>query len=347
MKHIITIHLGLLAVATAFAAGEKTEQFKTRVVASGLHRPTGIAIQGNHTIYFTEVPTPGVSGMNGGSNSVSQFSLFNRRITRLHTGEPEPVNIIVGQDNDLYWTCKSAGVILTQDDEGETSVFLSGLQKPSGIAMDRCGNIYFTQVPTPGVNGMNGGLNNIVFTIGTNQVVLNAGEPEPVDIVVARNGDAYWTCKSAGVILTQDDEGETSVFLSGLQKPSGIAMDRCGNFYFTQVPTPGVNGMSGGSNSVAFAIGTSTVVLHMGEPEPVDIVVSRDGDAYWTCRSAGVILERSAADGQTRVLLEGLQKPVGIALDHASRNLYFTEVPTPGVGGMNGGQNKEIGRAHV
>lgn len=67
MKHIITIHLGLLAVTTAFAAGEKTEQFKTRVVASGLHRPTGIAIQGNHTIYFTEVPTPGVSGMRGGS----------------------------------------------------------------------------------------------------------------------------------------------------------------------------------------------------------------------------------------------------------------------------------------
>ena len=92
MKHIITIHLGLLAVATAFAAGEKTEQFKTRVVASGLHRPTGIAIQGNHTIYFTEVPTPGVSGMNGGSNSVSQLSLFNRRITTLHTGEPEPVS---------------------------------------------------------------------------------------------------------------------------------------------------------------------------------------------------------------------------------------------------------------
>jgi hypothetical protein len=51
-------------------------------------------------------------------------------------------------------------------------------------------------------------------------------------------------------------------------------MDRCGNFYFTQVPTPGVNGMNGGSNSVVFAIGTNTTILHMGEPEPADIVVS-------------------------------------------------------------------------
>ena len=295
MKHIITIHLGLLAVTTAFAAGEKTEQFKTRVVASGLHRPTGIAIQGNHTIYFTEVPTPGVSGMSGGSNSVSQLSLFNRRITRLHTGEPEPVNIIVGQDNDLYWTCKSAGVILTQDDEGETSVFLSGLQKPSGIAMDRCGNIYFTQVPTPGVNGMNGGMNNIMFTIGTNQVVLNAGEPEPVDIVVARNGDAYWTCKSAGVILERSvEDGRVSPLLTGLNKPVGIAIDREDrNLYFTEVPTPGVGGMNGGQNKVwqyDLKTGVKTLV-NSGDPEPTDVAVSRSGNIYWTCTSAGVIVE--------------------------------------------------------
>ena len=295
MKHIITIHLGLLAVATAFAAGEKTEQFKTRVVASGLHRPTGIAIQGNHTIYFTEVPTPGVSGMSGGSNSVSQLSLFNRRITRLHTGEPEPVNIIVGQDNDLYWTCKSAGVILTQDDEGETSVFLGGLQKPSGIAMDRCGNIYFTQVPTPGVNGMNGGLNNIIFTTGTNQVVLNAGEPEPVDIVVARNGDAYWTCKSAGVILERSvEDGRVSPLLTGLNKPVGIAIDREDrNLYFTEVPTPGVGGMNGGQNKVwqyDLKTGVKTLV-NSGDPEPTDVAVSRSGNIYWTCTSAGVIVE--------------------------------------------------------
>lgn len=117
---------------------------------------------------------------------MSQLSLFNRRITTLHTGEPEPVNIIVGQDNDLYWTCKSAGVILTQDDEGETSVFLDGLQKPSGIATDCCGNIYFTQAPTPGVNGMTGGSNSVVFAIGTATVVLSMGEPEPADIVVPR-----------------------------------------------------------------------------------------------------------------------------------------------------------------
>ena len=33
------------------------------------------------------------------------------------------------------------------------------------------------------------------------------------------------------------------------------------------------------------------VILHQGEPEPTDIVVSRNGALYWTRKSAGVIVE--------------------------------------------------------
>ena len=161
-----------------------------------------------------------------------------------------------------------------------------------------------------------------------------------MNIALGRDGSIYWTCKSAGVILEQDDDGTTSVFLSGLLKPSGISVNRDENVYFTQVPTPGVNAANGGSNTVNVSDGTTTAVLHMGEPEPTDIVVARKGDLYWTCKSAGVILEQSAADGMTRVLADHLDKPVGIAIDHQGRHLYFTEVPTPGVSGRNGGRNK-------
>ena len=131
-----------------------------------------------------------------------------------------------------------------------------------------------------------------------------------------------------------------TVFLSGLHKPSGISVGRHDRVYFTAVPTPGVNGMNGGSNTVNVSDGTDIEVLHMGEPEPSDIVVARNGDLYWTCKSAGVILERSARDGLTRVLLNELDKPVGIAIDARGKTLFFTEVPTPGVGGRDGGRNK-------
>ena len=285
--------LGLLTALGGVRAAH-AQQYQFRVVASGLHRPTGIAVQGNHTVFFTEVPTPGVNGPNGGSNSVSQLTLSSGSVTVLHTGEPEPVNIAVGSDNDIYWTCKTAGVILKQDDEGATSVALSGLAKPSGVSVDRCGNLFFTQVPTPGVAGPNGGMNSVNLAFGTNTVSLHMGEPEPVDIVVSKGGDLYWTCRTAGVILVSAQGGAASVLLRDLQKPTGIALDAEGrNLYFTEVPTPGISGANGGMNKVwqyNFKSGTKTLV-HSGDPEPTDVAVARNGNIYWTCSSAGVIVE--------------------------------------------------------
>ena len=285
-----------LAASASLSQAQSNPQYQFRVVASGLHRPTGIAVQGNHTVFFTEVPTPGVNGPHGGSNSVSQLDLSSGHIDVLHMGEPEPVNITVGQDNEIYWTCKTAGVILKQDDEGNTSLALGGLKKPSGVSVDRCGNLFFTQVPTPGISGANGGSNSVNFAFGTNVVVLHMGEPEPVDIVASKDGDLYWTCRTAGVILTSSQGGPTTLLLNQLQKPTGIAMDAEGkNLYFTEVPTPGVSGANGGLNKVwQYNLKTGTKkLIHSGDPEPTDVAVARNGNVYWTCSSAGVIVEAS------------------------------------------------------
>ena len=301
LSSLLSWRAGGIAAILCATSLVSAQDYQTRVVARGLHRPTGIAIRGNDTIYFTEVPTPGVNGMNGGSNTVNQFDLRRNHITTLHMGEPEPVNITVGKDENLYWTCKSAGVILEQDEDGVTSVFLRGLNKPSGIAVDHSDNVYFTQVPTPGVNGRNGGSNTVNVSDGTTTHVLTLGEPEPTDIVVARNGDLYWTCKSANVILERSaEDGVVRVLLRQLDKPTGIAIDRKGrNLYFTEVPTPGVSGRNGGRNKVwelDLKTGVRTVV-NDGDPEPTDIAVARNGNLYWTCSSAGVIVEAKPTRG--------------------------------------------------
>ena len=289
-----TFALAACLSLVATASAQQSPKYDFTVVAKGLNRPTGIAVQGNHTVFFTEVPTPGVNASRGGSNSVSELSLANGKIKVLHHGEPEPLNLTVGADNELYWTCRTAGVILKQDDEGVTTVALSGLKKPSGVTVDRCGNLFFTQVPTPGVNGANGGSNSVNLAFGTNIVVLHMGEPEPVDIVASKDGDLYWTCRTAGVILTSAEGGAASVVLNQLSKPTGIAIDAEGkNLYFTEVPTPGVSGANGGLNKVwqyNFKTGLKTLI-HSGDPEPTDIAVARNGSLYWTCSSAGVIVQ--------------------------------------------------------
>ena len=195
--------------------------------------------------------------------------------------------------------CRTAGVILKLDD-GMTTPFLTGLRRPVGIAVGRKGTVYFTQVPAPGVAG---GMNGVFSSVnGANVQTINMGEPEPVDVAVSANGDVYWTCRTAGVILVRGaKDAMPRLLLSGLKKPTGIALDRKGrNLYFTEVPTPGVSEANGGKNRVVqydLRKGIQTTI-NAGDPEPADVAVSRDGSVYWTCTSAGVIVEARVVRGK-------------------------------------------------
>lgn len=270
--------------------------YRLRVVASGLSSPTGIAVGNWQTVYFTEVPTPGVAG---GQNGVSALDLETGDVTVLHRGEPEPLNLAVSRDNEVYWTCRTAGVILKMTEDGDTTPVLTGLQQPTGISIGRRGTIFFTEVPMPGVAG---GTNRVVSYDGVSKTMLSGGEPEPVDVVVGRDGTVYWTCRTAGVIL-QRRGGQTSLVIDGLESPMGIALDRKGeSLYFTEVPTPGVSGADGGRNRVSVMDLKSrhVHVINHGDPQPTDIAVAPNGRVYWTCTSAGVIVEARPRRGKGR-----------------------------------------------
>jgi streptogramin lyase len=291
-----SIVLGVFFAALRASA----QEYETSVVVSGLTRPTGITVQGSQTLYFTQLPTPGVPGTMGGTNTVNRVVLGTGGIETLTMGEPEPTHLALAPDGTLYWTCKSAGVILERSREGDVSLFLGDLTKPSGISVGRDGDVYFTQIPTPGISGMMGGTNTVNVSDGTSIQTLTMGEPEPTDIVVAKDGTAYWTCKSANVILRRTPDGTVSLLLGDLNKPIGIALDNQDRkLYFTEVPTPGVPGSMGGSNKVnELDLETMTLtVVDFGDPEPTDVAVARNGRIYWTCSSAGVIVEAKPVSG--------------------------------------------------
>jgi streptogramin lyase len=279
----------IIAMAAVWVAGGSiglADEYQLQIVARGLQRPVGIAVAGSETVYFTQVPQPGVAG---GANGVFALDLETRQVTTLHQGEPEPTNIALDREDNVYWTCKSAGVILRAT-EGQTSLVLEGLQQPSGISVGKRGEVYFTEIPMPGVPG---GANAVSVFDGSRKTILHMGEPEPTDIVVSRDGTLYWTCKTAGVILRQS-QGVTDVLLAGLDNPVGIALDHKGReLYFTEVPTPGIAGAAGGRNSVKrLTLETMQVsVINQGDPEPTDVAVARNGRVYWTCTVAGVIVE--------------------------------------------------------
>ncbi len=295
MNRIPFLKRALLASLAAIATMAGAGQYETRVVFSGLNQPTGIVADTHRTLYITQLPTPGISGVNGGSNTVDKIVLGKKPgLTNVTTGEPEPTNLALSRKGELYWTCKSAGVILERNRRGEVALFLGDLDQPSGIALDRWGLVYFTQIPTPGLPGTMGGSNNVAVTDGETIEILSMGEPEPSDIAVDRHGNAYWTCKTAGVILTRDCNGEITLLLNDLRSPTGIALDQArGLLYFTEVPTPGVAGSQGGENRVS-VLNLRRMKLETvdeGDPQPTDIAVAPNGRVFWTCTSAGVIVE--------------------------------------------------------
>ena len=83
------------------------------MLLSGLARPTGITIDGNGShLYWTEVPTPGVSGRAGGTNAVRTMDLVSGVVTTINQGDPQPTDIAVARDGTVFWTCTSAGVVV-------------------------------------------------------------------------------------------------------------------------------------------------------------------------------------------------------------------------------------------
>lgn len=177
---------------------------------SNLASPTGIAVGNDGTVYFTEVPTPGQNGMNGGRNRVLSWTAAGG-IQVISSGEPEPVDVAVDDQDNLCWTCKSAGVILCRDAATQTiRKLLSGLEQPTGLDVDRHGRLWFSELPTPGTSGNNGGRNRVSrFDPATRTLrVVDFGDPEPRDVAVAPDGShVYWTCSSAGVVVRADAAG--------------------------------------------------------------------------------------------------------------------------------------------
>lgn len=280
------------ALALVGICSLSAREYDVEIVQDGLNSPTGIASSWGSTLIFTEVPNPGTPAA---GNAVKYLNTRSGRMGTISDGEPNPVNVAVSNRGEIFWTCKTAGVILKYDRRNGKQFFLpadpeSGdfLLSPTGIDVDSNGDVLFTEVPLAGTPGAN----MVSVSDGVNITTISDNEPAPTDIVIARDGTAYWTCQTAGVILQRSRAGVISLLLNNLERPTGIALDRSGKrLYFTELPTPGVSGDEGGTNRVVeYDLKAKEIsVVADGFPLPADVTVGLDGTVYWTCTAAGVI----------------------------------------------------------
>jgi hypothetical protein len=105
-------------------------------------------------------------------------------MTKLNPGITAPVA-------NVYWTCTSAGVIVKLSG-GKTEVIARDLKSPTGLATNYLGNLYFSEVPTPGVSGANSGSNKVSkLKLSSGAItVINEGDPDPIAVVASRGAEA-------------------------------------------------------------------------------------------------------------------------------------------------------------
>jgi len=166
---------------------------------------------------------------------------------------------------------------------------------------------------------------------------LGADSAVLTGFAVNREGRLYWVDASRGALLSQGRPGEPpQVIHKGPALPAArVAADSAGRIYITRTSP-----VADGRDSVAILVRGSSLVQipDPGGPPKTSVTAAVTGDLYYTSMRDGVIYH-IGPDGRGNVVVAGLDKPQGIALGPDEDTLYFTEIPTPGIAGEDGGRN--------
>lgn len=249
------------------------------------------------------------------------------------------------------------GSIERLNPNGTRDTIVSGLDRPHGIALDVRGNLYYGDF-------MLGVLAFELFKHSPDGTITNLGQVLDIpagnisisswggDLTVNSSGDVFFNHPTVyeridgkyitirqGSIEKLNPNGTIDTIVSGLDRPSGIALDTMGNLYFGDVKF-------GPLNFELFKLSTDGKVSSIGQvlviPEgPIsigiwggDLAIGPLGDIFYnhptvyerldggyvTVRSGSI--ERITPDGTHITVVTGLGHPLGIALD-SIENIYY------------------------
>ncbi len=192
---------------------------------------------------------------------------------------------------------------------------VSGLDFPTGIAMDGAGRLYIAEkLPEPD------GKVKVVEPGATTATVLVTGLHNPVAVAVDSFDRLYVTANDLDRILKTDAAGDVVPFVdTGLSSPRDLYVDPHDNVYVSEVGEGVVAKIS--------PKGERTVVAS-GLANPFGLTADLAGDLYVvvnrTGGNDGELVHIPAAGGTPKTLASGLANPVAVAFDNA-HGLFFIE----------------------
>ncbi|WP_413670971.1 putative Ig domain-containing protein [Mucilaginibacter sp. Mucisp86] len=150
--------------------------------------------------------------------------------------------------------------------------------------------------------------------------------PAPLPVISYNGGSQHYTAGTAITPLTPTSSGVAArsystpvIKNSAINKPTGLAMDKAGNIYVSDLSGPVKKIPAGGGAPVA--LGTFSA--------PTGVAVDPSGNVYVADRGSSSIKKILASDGSI-ITYKNLGLPYGIAVD-ATGNIYYTDQGTHSV----------------
>jgi uncharacterized protein (TIGR03437 family) len=264
--------------------------------------PTGLALDGKSTLYIAdpaggqiiEIPQAGkataisisahdLAFAADGSLYASDASVV-RRITPAGAvttaaggGDPargdgsdpkqsllnHPAGIAVDTAGTLYIADRDNGRI-RKVANGMITTLASELNGPQAVGVDLAGSVY---VPDPDHHRV-----QKIGADGRLTIVPSTGLISPVYVVPGSAGELYVADTGLGAILRVDSRGVTTTLKDGLKGPRGLALDRQGGIYFTEMDGQRVSKLALDGSLTQLANGFWNI--------PRAVVVSASGTLY-------------------------------------------------------------------
>lgn len=221
------------------------------------------------------------------------------RPTEIAWGLDEPAGLAMDPWGNLYVSEMGNGKVLeypASDPNYDPIVVDTGLDQPRGLSVDALGNLFIADA--------GGGQVKVLATLREQQLVTH-GIPDPVAVAAGEAGNVYVVDHDQGWV--QDDrDGTLSTFATGIVDPVGVA---AGPSHEVWVDT------SSGRLLLVHQGGKRHVVAEgLADPRQLYAVPGGDGAVLVAVEGSGEILEVQP-DGATKVVLHGLDDPVGVAVE--------------------------------
>jgi sugar lactone lactonase YvrE len=185
-------------------------------------------------------------------------------ISRLDVPLERPRRILLDSDQNVYVADWGTGAVLKVSPDGEVRMVLDRLNQPSGLALDRMGNLYISTY----AQGMTGEGTVVKVPVMGDAAVIVSGLSGPIDVALDAEDRLYVACFDRDLVLKISPDDGMSIVVAEVAHPTALAFDRDGRLYVCSASTGAVARIA--------ADGESAIVAR-GLTEPSDLAFDADG----------------------------------------------------------------------